>query len=57
MPIDAIETIFHRGAGDQWDAKVIDVYFEIRDDVARICRDHTRSDGTILSEFSGEFQN
>ncbi|MAG92930.1 MAG: HD family phosphohydrolase [Planctomycetaceae bacterium] len=57
MPVDAIETIFHRGAGHQWDAKVIDVYFGIRDDIARICRDHTRSDRTILSELSGEFQN
>lgn len=43
MPIDKAEGILRNGSGRQWDADVIDAYFEARDDVARISnewRDH-----------------
>ena len=33
MPIDKIEEILRLGAGVQWDARVIDAYFDVREDI------------------------
>lgn len=33
MPIEKVETIFRRGAGQQWDSAVIDAYFRCREDI------------------------
>ena len=38
MPDDKLDEILQRGAGRQWDARVIDAFFRIRDKIRRICR-------------------
>jgi HD-GYP domain-containing protein (c-di-GMP phosphodiesterase class II) len=38
MPIDKVEEIFTKGAGQQWDRVVIDAYFAARDDIREISR-------------------
>lgn len=53
MPLEKIEEIFQRGAGKQWDAKVIDAYFRARDDVRRICESYTPGNGNLLADKDG----
>ncbi len=36
MPDEKIDAIFREGAGSQWDAEVVDAFFEIRDEIRRI---------------------
>jgi hypothetical protein len=36
MPVSRVEVIFRAGRGTQWDAEVIDAYFEARDEILRI---------------------
>ncbi len=36
MPDEKIDAIFRKGAGSQWDAEVVDAFFEIRDEIRRI---------------------
>lgn len=38
MPIEKVEEIFTKGAGQQWDRAVIDAYFAARDDIREISR-------------------
>ncbi|MEX1094457.1 MAG: HD domain-containing phosphohydrolase [Planctomycetales bacterium] len=40
MDRETIEDIFRRGAGQQWDARVIGAYFAVRDEIQRICEGH-----------------
>ncbi len=40
MPLERIENIFREGAGLQWDARVIDAYFNSRDSIRQICADY-----------------
>jgi HD-GYP domain-containing protein (c-di-GMP phosphodiesterase class II) len=48
LPLEKIEEIFRRGAGRQWDGRVIDAYFAIRDEVRTICAEYTPSAGNLL---------
>jgi HD-GYP domain-containing protein (c-di-GMP phosphodiesterase class II) len=36
MPLERLEAIFREGKGIQWDAAVIDAYFEIRDEITQL---------------------
>jgi len=36
MPLEKVETIFRKGSDQQWDARVVDAYFRIRDDVSKV---------------------
>jgi HD superfamily phosphohydrolase YqeK len=36
MPVEKIEAIFQKGAGDQWDPRIIDAYFRASDDIREI---------------------
>ncbi|GIW90527.1 MAG: hypothetical protein KatS3mg109_0959 [Pirellulaceae bacterium] len=38
MPVEKVEEIFRRGAGEQWDPQVIEAYFRCRDDILAISR-------------------
>jgi hypothetical protein len=38
MPIEKVEEIFRKGAGQQWDRVVIEAYFTARDDIREISR-------------------
>lgn len=49
MPPEQIEEIFRAGTGRQWDARIIDTYFAIRDDVRRICATYSPANGNLLS--------
>jgi HD-GYP domain-containing protein (c-di-GMP phosphodiesterase class II) len=40
MPTEKIDEIFRKGAGSQWDARVIDAYFAVREDVERVCDEY-----------------
>jgi HD-GYP domain-containing protein (c-di-GMP phosphodiesterase class II) len=48
MPVEQIEEIFRRGAGDQWDARVINAYFAVREDINRICSDYSPQKSNLL---------
>ncbi|MCA9117714.1 MAG: HD-GYP domain-containing protein, partial [Planctomycetaceae bacterium] len=49
MPVNQIEQLFRRGAGNQWDAAVIDAYFACAADIALICTSYSLTDGNLLS--------
>lgn len=49
MDVEQVEAIFRRGAGDQWDARIIETYFAVRDDISQICKDYSPRDGNLLS--------
>lgn len=38
MPVEKVEEIFRKGAGQQWDPQVIEAYFRCRDDILHIAR-------------------
>jgi len=48
MPIETLEGILQRGAGQQWDARVIEAYFAVRDDIKRICETYSPNNGNLL---------
>jgi len=41
MPVERVEAIFSSGRGTQWDPVVLDAYFQISGDVARICSEYS----------------
>jgi hypothetical protein len=50
MPLDRLEEIFRRGAGQQWDPRVIDAYFAARDDIRHLCEDYSPAEGNLLQD-------
>ena len=48
MPLETLETILRRGAGEQWDANVIDAYFRCREDIQRMCETYSPEQGNLL---------
>lgn len=48
MPLDRVEEIFRRGAGEQWDRRVVEAYFAARDDIRALCASYTLQDGNLL---------
>jgi len=52
MPIERLEEIFRRGAGEQWDPRVIDAYFQSRDDFRQLCDSYSLSSGNLLRDKS-----
>jgi len=38
MPVEKVEAIFRNGSGSQWDARVIDAYFDVKEDILEVCR-------------------
>lgn len=54
MPLDRLEGIFRRGAGQQWDPRVIDAYFAARDDIRQLCADYSPADGNLLQDRRSE---
>lgn len=41
MPISKVSEILERGAGDQWDPQVIAAFFAAREDIIKICKEHS----------------
>ena len=54
MPVSKIEDIFRKGAGQQWDRMVIDAYFEIRDEIERLCLMYSPLHGNLLDRSEEE---
>lgn len=50
MPIDRLEEIFRRGAGEQWDPRVIDAYFQSREDFQQLCDSYSLATGNLLRD-------
>ncbi len=49
MPIERVEEIFRRGAGEQWDRRIIDAYFAARDEIEQLCANYSASDSQCQS--------
>ncbi len=39
MPVEKVEEIFRKGAGQQWDPEVIAAYFRVRDEIVEMARE------------------
>jgi len=52
MPLERLEDIFRRGANEQWDPRVIDAFFAVKDDIQRLCESYSPSRGNLLREKS-----
>lgn len=50
MPIERLEEIFRRGANEQWDPRVIEAYFQSRDDFRTLCESYSQSGGNLLRD-------
>ncbi len=48
MPLERVEEIFRRGAGEQWDRRIVDAYFAARDEIRALCEGYTLQDGNLL---------
>jgi HD-GYP domain-containing protein (c-di-GMP phosphodiesterase class II) len=48
MPLSILEDIFRRGSGEQWDPKVIEAYFAVRDEICTLSQSYTLNDGNLL---------
>lgn len=44
MPVERVEEIFRRGAGEQWDRRIIDAYFAARDEIQQLCATYSAAD-------------
>ena len=53
MPIERLEEIFRRGAGEQWDPRVIEAYFQSKDDFRQLCESYSPSEGNLLRDKLG----
>lgn len=60
MPIPILEDIFRRGSGEQWDPKVIEAYFAVRDEILSLSQSYSLEVGAFLDclnvSQSGVFQ-
>jgi len=50
MPLAKLEEIFRRGASEQWDARVIEAFFAVKDDVQRLCESYSPERGNLLRD-------
>lgn len=48
LPIAKIEEIFRRGSDEQWDSRVINAYFDARNDIRNICDSYSPTSGNLL---------
>ncbi len=50
LELEKIEEIFRRGTGVQWDARIVEAFFAIRDDIAEICMHYRPDSGIFILE-------
>jgi len=48
MPLEKLENIFREGKGFQWDAEVIDAYFEIREEITLVSQKYNENSETLV---------
>ena len=52
MPVERLEDIFRRGANEQWDPRVIEAFFAVKDDIKSLCESYSPARGNLLREKS-----
>ena len=52
MPLERLEDIFRRGANEQWDPRVIDAFFVVKNDIQKLCESYSPARGNLLREKS-----
>ncbi|MEK6258577.1 MAG: HD-GYP domain-containing protein [Planctomycetota bacterium] len=52
MPIERLEDIFRRGANEQWDPRVIEAFFVVKEDIKQLCESYSPARGNLLREKS-----
>ena len=50
MPVAKLEAIFRKGSGEQWDPRVIEAYFAVRDEILALCENYSPAAGNLLQE-------
>ena len=50
MTLEKLEEILREGAGVQWDPRIVAAYFEVREDIRKICTNYSPAEGSILSD-------
>lgn len=50
MPLDQLDEILRKGAGEQWDPAVVRAYFAAKDSIRRICESYTPTTANWLSD-------
>lgn len=48
MPLERVEEIFRRGAGEQWDRRIVEAYFTAREDIRVLWQNYTLQGGNLL---------
>ncbi len=48
MPLPQLDDIFRRGSGEQWDPKVIEAYFAVRDEIHALFGSYSSTVGSLL---------
>ena len=52
MPLERLEDIFRRGANEQWDPRVIEAFFVVKEDIKQLCESYSPTRGNLLREKS-----
>ena len=50
MPLEKLEDIFRRGANEQWDPRVIDAFFVVKNEIQKLCESYSPKRGNLLRE-------
>ena len=50
MPLEQLEEILQRGAGHQWDPRVVAAYFACRDEIHELCKAYDQNASSVLPE-------
>ena len=53
MPLEKLEDIFRRGANEQWDPRVIEAFFVVKEDIQKLCESYSPKRGNLLREKQG----
>ncbi|HLJ12465.1 MAG TPA: HD-GYP domain-containing protein [Planctomycetaceae bacterium] len=52
LALERLEEILREGAGIQWDPKVVEAFFVVRDEIRNICASYSPDAGSLLGESS-----
>ncbi len=49
LSLERLEEILRDGAGVQWDPRIVSAYFDVRNDIGKICSSYSPDNGNLLS--------
>ena len=52
MPEDVLDRILREGAGKQWDARIIEAFFSVRDEIREISRRERENLGLDVQQWT-----